>query len=580
VTDSSAPEDTEQPLCGRLAERYSHWRHDPFWNESEQRPRAPARLVGSLVVGLVVLVGIVALGAIGRWVLTVVIPQWVAGTLVGQVVAGLGPDILGAGAVTLAVIAAAVLVDRRQISDLGFSYDRSWIGDFGFGCLLGLGLSTSIVAIEIAAGWITVASVLTGTADQAPVLYVLYQGVFYLCVGLREEIVFRGYLLPNIAEGFRGFESVDESRASYGAVGVTAVLFSLFHLGDPLSMLLTAGLFGIVFGIAYLLTDSLAIPIGLHATWNLGVAALYGPFNLRTGGKLIETVTKPVGILSGNLSSALVVWGAIGGVLLLILLYVRLRTGELQIQPSVSEPSFHDSQISSPNMLGFDGHDDEAEPPRERALTDEERHRLSPLIDKTDIPVKVKSTLALTTDDNTLSGGLAGWCPSTQRIVLDETYFDRDDNEAALGVLAHGIGQYTVRHHLKPALFMGGVSVVALIIFINDIFGVFYSGQQRLFLDMSYIGVIITFTFCYPGFAILSRHLAHNANKYGSTLLGSTEPLETLYRSGKDVPRDAWWEKLYTPRPSPADQLAVLEKFSVEEDDSMSTVSRWLSDRS
>jgi membrane protease YdiL (CAAX protease family) len=221
------------------------------------------------------------------------VPRWITESVVVQLVIGLGPQVVGSGAMALAFIIAAVVFDRRQISDLGFQRDWPWLADFVFGCLLGLGLTTGMLAINVAAGWTTITGILTGDAGQSVSLYVIFFFIFYLCVGVREEVLFRDYLLTNIAEGVRGFESLNESSASWVAVLVTVLFFSLWHWGDPLTGLITAGLFGIT----YLTTDSLAIPIGLHTTWNLAILAFYGLPTVRTGGKLVETASNSVVII-------------------------------------------------------------------------------------------------------------------------------------------------------------------------------------------------------------------------------------------------------------------------------------------
>jgi membrane protease YdiL (CAAX protease family) len=355
MTDADSSEGTE-----------ASWREQLIgWNESEQRPRLVTRLFWSSCVGIwtgvitIILVGVVALTA------SSILPGWMAETVVGGVIVGLWEQVLGAGAVTLGVITAAVVVDRRQISDLGFHRKKAWIVNFVFGCLLGLGIATGKLAVGIAAGWITITGVLTGVAEQQVALYVFWQFIFYLCVGVREEVVFRGYLLPNIAEGLRGFDSLDASRASWGAVVMTSLAFIGLHWGSSLTLLVIAGLFGIVFGVAYLLTDSLAIPIGLHTAWDLAVVALYGPSTKRTGGKLVEITGNPIGIAFGITSLSLVSWLMIGVGLILLLIWVRFREGELRIQPGSSEPNFHDSHVSRRFQSWFSlrPHESTEEPP-------------------------------------------------------------------------------------------------------------------------------------------------------------------------------------------------------------------------
>jgi hypothetical protein len=106
----------------RLGEHYSHWIDDPFWNASEQRPRAVVRLGGAIcVVSVVIALTSILAGLIAR-LSTLVLPGWIAETVLGGIVVGLGPQIMGAGAIVVGIGIAAVVLDRRQISDLGVGY--------------------------------------------------------------------------------------------------------------------------------------------------------------------------------------------------------------------------------------------------------------------------------------------------------------------------------------------------------------------------------------------------------------------------------------------------------------------------
>lgn len=71
---------------------------------------------------------------------------------------------------------------------------------------------------------------------------------------VKEEIMFRGFLYRILADRL------------YPVVGLlgSAVLFGIMHPGYPISSMLA----GLVFGFLYQRTNSLAVPILLHMSWN------------------------------------------------------------------------------------------------------------------------------------------------------------------------------------------------------------------------------------------------------------------------------------------------------------------------
>jgi uncharacterized protein len=89
-------------------------------------------------------------------------------------------------------------------------------------------------------------------------------------VAVCEEIVFRGVV----------FRLVEEKIGTYGALGVSAVLFGVVHLVNPgataagtIGVAVEAGL---LLGAAYVATRSLWLPIGLHLGWNVAQGGIFG----------------------------------------------------------------------------------------------------------------------------------------------------------------------------------------------------------------------------------------------------------------------------------------------------------------
>ena len=232
-----------------------------FWNASERRLRAGWRLLVFLVMLLVVAVveGRVRAGLAGR------LPD-------------LYEDLVRA--LVFALLIAAVLylasrvLDHRRMSDYGFHFSRKWWTDLGFGLLLGALLLFGVLAVELAAGWVTVTGSLAPAPGQPFVATILVGVLAVGAVAFGEEASYRGYPIKNLAEGL--------ARARWGmviAVVIPAVYFGLAHTTNPNATWLTVFnivIFGLLFGTGYVLTGELALPIGLHFGWDFVQGFVFG----------------------------------------------------------------------------------------------------------------------------------------------------------------------------------------------------------------------------------------------------------------------------------------------------------------
>lgn len=173
---------------------------------------------------------------------------------------------------------AGRFLDRRPVRDFGLRLTRGWWLDLGFGLALGAVLMTTIFLIELGLGWVTVTGGFEAGAGGAPfALAILGPVVLFLCVGIYEELLFRGYGVKNVSEGLGGV--IGARGAIITAWALTSVLFSLLHIPNPNSTLVSTtniALAGLMLGAGYILSGRLAIPIGLHITWNFFQASVYG----------------------------------------------------------------------------------------------------------------------------------------------------------------------------------------------------------------------------------------------------------------------------------------------------------------
>ncbi|RDI71706.1 CPBP family intramembrane glutamic endopeptidase [Halopelagius longus] len=302
------------------------------WNADERRLRSPIRLLVAVVLVFVALFGFsLAVNAFTP----------LNDSLPVLVVLAVG----GSAAPGVAVLAAAALLDRRTFADAGLGFDRDWWIDLGFGLLLGAALMTAIFLLALLAGWVRV----TGTFVSGPRTGGFAAGMAVLAlqfvvVGFAEELVARGYLLTNVAEGLAGYVS---NRAAVAvAVVVSSLAFGFAHLTNPNATLVSTlgiSLAGVFLAAGYVLTDELAIPVGLHITWNLFQGGVYG-FSVSGLGIQTSVVatreTGPDAVTGGAFGPEAGALG-VGAVLLgtaLVVAYVRARYGSARVAPGLLRP--------------------------------------------------------------------------------------------------------------------------------------------------------------------------------------------------------------------------------------------------
>ena len=304
-----------------------------FWNTDERRLRAPWRFV--LTVGLFAATGLAVSVAAG--LLPPLALRSATGTAAGTAVT--------AAFVVGVVAVAGLLFDRRDLADFGLSLDREWWVDFGFGLGLGVALMTFVFLVQLAAGWVRVVGFLaTDAANRAFLPWFAASVAVFLAVGLYEELLARGYVLTNVAEGLAGY--VGRRWAVVVAVAVSSGLFGLVHAGNPNATLvstLTISLAGVFLALGYVLTDELAVPVGVHITWNFAQGTLYGfPVSgTEFGASVIATrTTGPVAFTGGPFGPEAGLVG-VAAVLLgcaCIVVWARLRRGRVGIHPDVVAP--------------------------------------------------------------------------------------------------------------------------------------------------------------------------------------------------------------------------------------------------
>ncbi|WP_254832495.1 CPBP family intramembrane glutamic endopeptidase [Haloglomus salinum] len=315
------------------------------WNRAERRPRLPIRL--ALAVVLLALLGRGAV-AVGRF-----LTDGAGGTALASALPGseVGPLVRVAAAlvsvatVALAVGIAAVGLDRRRLSDLGFHVDREWWIDCAFGSALGVALMAGIVLVGVAAGWFRVTDTLYASPGASFLVLGATLLVTFAGVSITEELAVRGYLLTNLAEGLR-IGPVTGRTALAVAVLLTSGLFGLLHAANPnatLASTATIAFAGVFLAAGYVLSGELDIPLGLHFSWNYAQGVLFGfPVSgVRVGVALVRTrETGPDLVTGGRFGPEAGLLGVAAILLGIVAIagWVRARTGRLGLAPEVWTP--------------------------------------------------------------------------------------------------------------------------------------------------------------------------------------------------------------------------------------------------
>lgn len=272
------------------------------------------------------------LRAVWRVLVAAVVFLELANTLGVVVASALGPVYRGderlamvLTSITAAVVLGVILigwaryVDRRPLSNYGFSLAPAWWVDLiaGFGAVLvGYGL------------WFALASELGGSGVEVSLADVRGSVLIWLAAGLvtnlfsalAQDTVYFGVILKNAAEGLRE-GGLTPIRAVMGAWFVGILFFILIHgvSFDPVVLLnwvVGAG----VFGLLYVHTGELALPIGAHAASNFISSAV------------VLTGTVPVPGIVGDWAYPKIV---VAYVVLLAWLY--WRRGEVTIEQRIAE---------------------------------------------------------------------------------------------------------------------------------------------------------------------------------------------------------------------------------------------------
>jgi uncharacterized protein len=163
----------------------------------------------------------------------------------------------------------AILRWRRQgvsvFAGLGLKADRWTMPDIGAGLSIATAAMIGILIVELT---LHVAQIAGGAFGPVAVLEF---GFFLILSGLVDEILMRGMLISGLALMLGG--------RPFAAVLIASVLFGSTHIffeGASALSLISNGLGGVMYGLAFILTSRIWLGLGLHFAWNFVQGPILG----------------------------------------------------------------------------------------------------------------------------------------------------------------------------------------------------------------------------------------------------------------------------------------------------------------
>jgi membrane protease YdiL (CAAX protease family) len=309
-----------------------------FWNETEGRLAAGWRLYVQLVLNL----------GLAFFLLRVTNASI---SLDFRVSAGF--SVVTATMFLLATLASVWLagrfLDRRRFSDFGFvPRQRQWWADLAAGLVTGCLMAAGLVLLALAAGWVRLAwAPVSGIAGVPLVGALVLSVLMYGCIGLFEELT-RAYQERNLLEGtYAG--PLGSVGSTVVAVAGAALVSVVMHRG-AISYLLYVFVSAMVLGLFYLLTGRMALATGTHMAYDFAMFAVFG-VGAEEGSTIgaLFLVTQDALIQASEAGMAFTPRGLVLALgmevagLLLMLGWVRLRTGRLGLRDGLWRPTLRNS---------------------------------------------------------------------------------------------------------------------------------------------------------------------------------------------------------------------------------------------
>ncbi len=193
--------------------------------------------------------------------------------------------------VMIAVIVSVLVVtnfycrrlNKSSIAYLGFQRYQGWLITTGAGMMLGFFLVVIVFLSEVLIGGFTINRFAWQAKEWNTIILSLFGFMFLLIlVSIREELMFRGFVLQYLNKRF----------GIMAAVSLSSVGYALMHSANPdVNPLAYLAIFshGVFLSYAYLVTHSLWFGIGFHFSWNFFLGPVFSfPVSGFPAGGLID----------------------------------------------------------------------------------------------------------------------------------------------------------------------------------------------------------------------------------------------------------------------------------------------------
>jgi membrane protease YdiL (CAAX protease family) len=205
------------------------------------------------------------------------------------------PILISLASYTLSIYLARRWYDHRDLLSLGLHWNPAASRDLIAGIALPALLIGLIFLAEWALGWLTIEGFAWQSQGFSAWTELGYWAAAFIMVGFYEELLSRGYMLQNLAEGV----------GMRWAIFISSAIFALLHLANPgAGLASTLGVLasGYFLAYGYVRTKQLWLPIGLHIGWNLFEGPIFGfPVSgLETAHLIEQSVAGPAFITGGE----------------------------------------------------------------------------------------------------------------------------------------------------------------------------------------------------------------------------------------------------------------------------------------
>lgn len=185
----------------------------------------------------------------------------------------------------------AKVVEKRSMHSMGFIKQNA-LKQYGIGLVTGLIAISACVLIACVTGSAT----FEGIAFQGGGLFIFLMFIGFLLQGANEEILFRGYLMVNLAN----------KKTVLFAVILNSILFALLHMmnaGISVLAVVNLTLYGILASLYALQTNNIWGISAFHSIWNFAQGNLFGikVSGLDTGASIFSvTFLEEGGLINGG----------------------------------------------------------------------------------------------------------------------------------------------------------------------------------------------------------------------------------------------------------------------------------------